>query len=131
LAGALSFATSAAPSSPVGSYPVTPQGVSSPNYTISFAAGTLTVVRASTIAVAASPNRDGLNKAVTLTALVSAVAPGAGQPTGVVRFFDGGTLLGVASLVGGRACSGRARRRSFSPSTESPRAGRRARGEMR
>src|SRR5262249_32926651 len=39
-------------------------------------------------------------QAVTLTATVTAVAPGAGIPTGTVTFFDGGTPLGSAMLDG-------------------------------
>ncbi len=104
LSGSLIFSTSATASSAVGSYPVTPSGVSSSNYAITFANGTLTIAPASTAtAVAASPNPDGLNQAVTLTAAVSVVAPGAGAPTGIVQFFDGATLLGSASLAGGAA----------------------------
>ena len=71
---------------------------------IAFVNGTLGVVRASTAAaVAASPNPDGLNQAVTLTAVVSIVAPGAGSPAGIVQFFDGSTLLGSAWLASGSA----------------------------
>lgn len=43
LGGTLSFTTPATSSSPVGTYPVTPGGLTSPNYAISFAAGTLTI----------------------------------------------------------------------------------------
>ncbi|WP_408899589.1 beta strand repeat-containing protein [Nocardioides sp. R1-1] len=38
-------------------------------------------------------------QAVTFTATVSAVAPATGRPTGVVQFWDGGTLLGATSLA--------------------------------
>jgi len=104
LAGSLTFSTSATVTSAVGTYAVTPSGLGSPNYSITFANGALTVIPASTAtAVAAAPNPDGLNQAVTLTAGVSVVAPGAGAPTGIVQFFDGGTLLGSASLIGGAA----------------------------
>ena len=104
LTGTLGFTTTATASSAVGGYPITPNGVSSANYTIAFANGTLTVVRASTAtAVAASPNPDGLNQAVTFTAVISVVAPGAGAPTGIVQFFDGTTLLGSATMVSGSA----------------------------
>ncbi|HET8730502.1 MAG TPA: YDG domain-containing protein, partial [Moraxellaceae bacterium] len=44
LSGSLQFLTSATQASPVGVYLVTPAGVSSPNYTISFVGGTLTVL---------------------------------------------------------------------------------------
>jgi hypothetical protein len=53
--------------------------------------------------VAASPNPSGLNQAVTFTANVAVVAPGAGSMTGSVQFFDGGTLLGTVPLAGGSA----------------------------
>jgi hypothetical protein len=43
LAGTLSFATSATVSSPGGNYPITPSGVTSSNYQISFVSGTLSV----------------------------------------------------------------------------------------
>lgn len=43
LAGTLHFDTPATASSPVGTYPVTPSGLASPNYNITFIAGTLTV----------------------------------------------------------------------------------------
>jgi hypothetical protein len=103
LAGALSFATAATATSAVGTYPVTPQGVSSPNYAIAFVAGTLTVVPGMTAtSLVASPNPSGLNQPVTLTATVSVMA-GAGVPGGSVQFFDGGTLLGTAPLAGATA----------------------------
>jgi hypothetical protein len=44
LQGTLTFATAAGPSSPVGEYSVTPSGVSSSNYSISFVPGTLRIV---------------------------------------------------------------------------------------
>ncbi len=40
---------------------------------------------------------------VTLTATVVAIAPGAGTPSGVVSFSDGGTVFGSATIVGGVA----------------------------
>jgi hypothetical protein len=46
--GSLLFATPADPSSPAGNYAVTPSGVSSPNYTIVFVAGTLSVIGTTT-----------------------------------------------------------------------------------
>jgi hypothetical protein len=100
LTGVLSFVTPATAASPVGTYPVTPQGLSSPNYTITFVPGTLTVVQALTsTALVASPNPSGFNEAVTLTATVSMLPPGGGSPSGVVQFFDGATLLGTVPLT--------------------------------
>jgi hypothetical protein len=46
LAGTLTFSTPADANSPRGTYPITPAGLTSPNYTITFAAGTLTVTPA-------------------------------------------------------------------------------------
>lgn len=46
LGGTLSFATAATTSSSVGTYPVTPQGLASANYTIDYAPGTLMVTYA-------------------------------------------------------------------------------------
>jgi hypothetical protein len=46
LAGALAFATAAGTGSGAGSYSVTPSGLSSPNYAMTFVPGTLTVTKA-------------------------------------------------------------------------------------
>ena len=104
LAGPLTITTPATASSPVGSYPIVPQGLSSANYAITFVNGALTVVKADTAIVAgASPQPSGLNQPVKYTAMVSVTAPGAGAPTGVVQFFDGGTLVGTVPLSSGAA----------------------------
>ena len=64
----------------------------------------LTVSKASTAtSLSSSANPSIINQAVTFTATVSAVAPGAGAPTGSVTFSDGATSLGSASLVNGQA----------------------------
>lgn len=44
LTGTLVFTTPATPASPPGTYPITPSGLTSPNYTIAYANGTLTVL---------------------------------------------------------------------------------------
>jgi probable HAF family extracellular repeat protein len=54
LGGTLSYATAANAASGVGSYAVTPSGVTSPNYTVTFVDGTLTVTPA-TLTVTAAP----------------------------------------------------------------------------
>jgi CSLREA domain-containing protein len=63
-------------------------------------AGTSTVL-------AASPNPSVFGQSVTFTATVSAVAPGAGTPTGGVNFYNGNpipaNLLGSVPLVNGTA----------------------------
>jgi hypothetical protein len=104
LTGTLAYATPATADSAPGTYQVTPSGVSSPNYTITFAAGTLTVAKASTtVALTTTPNPSSNNQTVQLRAVVSAVAPGAGTATGTVEFRDNGVLLGTAQLVNGVA----------------------------
>lgn len=57
LGGSLAFATSATVSSGVGAYPVTPSGLTSTNYAISFASGTLTVTPKSITATATDASR--------------------------------------------------------------------------
>lgn len=104
LAGTLTFSTPATATSPVGTYSVAPSGVSSPDYTIAFVDGTLTIVPAQTTTVLASnPNPASSGQAITLTATVGIIAPGAGTPGSFVQFFDGTTLLGSAAVVAGPA----------------------------
>jgi hypothetical protein len=104
LAGTLVLATAATQQSAVGAYPIVASGVSSFNYAIAFVNGTLSVIRATgNVAVATLPEPSGYEAPMTLTASVSAAIPGAGSPTGVVRFFDGATLLGSAVLNAGAA----------------------------
>jgi hypothetical protein len=104
LAGTLAFATSATATSAPGSYSVTPSGVSSANYTITFAAGTLTVTKADTsLTLTTTPNPSQNNQTVQIRAVVAAVAPGAGTATGTVTFYENGTSLGSATLVNGVA----------------------------
>ncbi len=104
LGGVLVFGTSATALSAVGSYPVVPSGLSSPNYLITFVPGTLAVVRGGvTVSVATSPAPSGLNQPMTFTANVGAAAPAAGTPGGMVRFFDGATLVGSSALISGGA----------------------------
>ncbi|SEG94994.1 Ig-like domain (group 3), partial [Actinacidiphila yanglinensis] len=65
---------------------------------------TQTVTKANTAAnLASAPNPSTFGQLVTFTAMVTAVPPGAGTPTGTVSFFDGATLLGTATLSGGTA----------------------------
>ena len=49
--------TTATAASPVGSYPITASGAASPNYTISYASGTLTVNKAALTITAVSTNK--------------------------------------------------------------------------
>ena len=104
LTGALAFATTATASSPIGTYTVTPGGLSSPNYAIGFVNGTLGIDKAPvTVTISASPEPSGIDMPITLTATVVAAQSAPTAPTGTVRFFDGATLLGTATLSGSTA----------------------------
>jgi hypothetical protein len=104
LSGPVVLTTTATQASAVGSYPIVPSGVSSPNYIIGFVSGTLSVVRGSVqVAVVTSPEPSGFEGPMTFTASVGAAAPSAGNPSGTVRFFDGATLIGIAPLTAGVA----------------------------
>jgi hypothetical protein len=58
---------------------------------------------ASKTTLASSPTTAPPGQAVTFTATVVAVAPGAGSPTGTVTFLDGSTVLGTVTLSNGQA----------------------------
>jgi hypothetical protein len=59
---------------------------------------------ATTVTLQSSLNPAGAGQAVTFTATVSAVAPGATTPTGTVTFKDGNTVLGTVAVgAGGKA----------------------------
>lgn len=58
---------------------------------------------ATTTEVRVSPEPSALSRPAIMTAVVSAVVPGAGTPTGTVRFKDGSALLGTGLLAGGSA----------------------------
>jgi hypothetical protein len=63
-----------------------------------------TVIRATTTTtLVSSPNPSAVGQAVTFTATVAALAPGAGVITGTVTFKDGTTVLGTVALVSGHA----------------------------
>jgi hypothetical protein len=55
---------------------------------------------ATTVALSASTNPARTGASVTFSATVTAVAPGAGTPTGTVTFFDGSTALGTVTVNG-------------------------------
>jgi hypothetical protein len=108
LGGAVSFTTNepttgyAAP----GNYTITPAGLTSSNYAITFAPGTLTVTPApTTVAVSASATSVGLGQPLTLTATVAALSPSIATPTGgmVTFYVDGIAQPNPATLAGGSA----------------------------
>jgi hypothetical protein len=100
--GSLTCATSATPFSPVAGGPYTVSdcsGLSSTLGPITYTYGTLVVSPdASTTSLGASSSSAVFGQQLTLTATVSAAAPGSGVPTGTVTFFDGTTALGSVSL---------------------------------
>src|SRR5262249_51084209 len=66
------------------------------------AATTVTVnPAATTVALRPSLNPAVTGQAVTFTATVAAVAPGAGTPTGTVTFKDGNVILGTVAVGSG------------------------------
>src|SRR5205807_1318577 len=93
LGGTLVFdAGGATTSSPVGNYTVTPSGLSSTNYAISFHDGTLTISKAfTTTTLVSSLNPSTYGDLVTFTATVTANSPSTINPasTGSVMFMDG------------------------------------------
>ena len=101
LSGSLVLATTAGAQSPVGTYPIVPSGVGSPNYAITFAIGALTIVRGTVaVGLTISPEPSGFDQPMVFTASVAAAAPAAGVPGGTIRFFDGPVLLGIKTLTG-------------------------------
>src|SRR5262249_5846700 len=62
----------------------------------------VTVSRAATAVTLGSPvDPAGTGQAVTFTATVAVVAPGAGTPTGTVTFQDGSVILGTVAVGAG------------------------------
>jgi trimeric autotransporter adhesin len=67
-------------------------------------ATTLTVGQASTTAnISSTPSSPVFGQAVTITANMIVISPGAGTPTGTVQFMSGSTSLGTATLSSGAA----------------------------
>jgi hypothetical protein len=77
------------------------------NYAGSSGSNSLVVSRESTVTTLASSTISSvLGRTVTFTAAVSAVAPGAGTPTGTITFSDGTRVLAVIPLANGVATLG-------------------------
>jgi hypothetical protein len=100
--GSASFTTSL-PST--GHYSITATYTGTTNFGASSSAATAVGVSrdATTAVIRPSVSRSFYGQAVTLTAMVTASSPGSGTPTGSVRFYDGNTLLGTATLTSGTA----------------------------
>ena len=110
LGGTLSFTTDE-PEDPTtaspGAYTITPSGLISGNYTITFVSGTLTVfgTAGSTTTAASTSGSSNYGDPVTFSATVSPADGSSGTPTGSVEFFDASTNteLGDPTLSGGTA----------------------------
>jgi Bacterial Ig-like domain (group 3)/FG-GAP-like repeat len=57
----------------------------------------------SSTTLSSNPNPSAFGAAVQLTAIVAAITPGGGTPTGVVIFMDGPAQIGSGALVNGKA----------------------------
>ena len=74
------------------------------DYTGSGGSNSLVVSQAGTVTTLASNTKSSVQgQTVTFTATVSAVAPGAGKPTGTITFRDGSKVLAVIPLANGVA----------------------------
>ncbi|MFI5381043.1 MAG: MBG domain-containing protein [Tepidisphaerales bacterium] len=91
LTGTLSFATTATVSSQAGSYSVTPGGLGSSNYAITFAGGTLTITKATPLLAWANPADITSGTALGGTQLNAT----AGVPGSFVYTPAAGTVLGT------------------------------------
>jgi hypothetical protein len=88
----------------VGAYPISISGALSPDYTISFVNGTLTITPASTsTTLSSSASGVPFGQAITLTASVTPGIAGSAAVTGTVIFSDQGTLLATVPVNGGTA----------------------------
>ncbi|HEX4265007.1 MAG TPA: MBG domain-containing protein [Verrucomicrobiae bacterium] len=96
--------TTATATSDVGTYTITAAGAASPNYSFTYVDGSLTVTQSLSSGVVVSSSNPAVpGSSVTFTATLSAVAPGAGSPDGVVNFRIDGSVAGSGTLSGGVA----------------------------
>ncbi len=102
LSSAGTSATATVVGSPYAIVPSAAVGTGLANYSISYANGTLTISAASITGVVSSSQNPALpGQSLTLSHALSPVSPGAGTPTGTVRFKLDGVSLAIASLSGG------------------------------
>jgi hypothetical protein len=100
LTTAPALSTTATATSPPGTYAITVGGAVDPNYTISYASGTLTIAPAPvTVRLASSANLSIVGQSVTFTATVS--PPYAGTPTGAVQFLIDNVPFGALVALSG------------------------------
>jgi hypothetical protein len=100
--GTATFSTSL----PVGTHNITATYGGDSNFIASTTSTALVQVvnkAMTTTSVTSSLNPSVFGQAVTLTAAVAPILPGAGAPTGSVTFFDGTTSIGSTIVTGGTA----------------------------
>jgi hypothetical protein len=99
------FSTTATASSLPGSYAVTVSGAVDPNYTISYLAGVLKVVAASTTTVVtASSTPLAFGQSETFTANVGVASPSSALASGSIQFTIDGKVVGLPiALLSGQA----------------------------
>jgi len=90
---------------PVGGHTITAVYGGDVNVTTSTSLpSSLVISRAATATfLAASTNHTSFGHTVLYTATVLVASPGSGAPSGFVVFFDGSTVLGLGTVIGGRA----------------------------
>ena len=94
-----SATTTATTTSPVGSYTISAAGAVDPNYSFTYVAGSLTINKdATTTNATVSTTSGSMGQTVTITASISANAPGSGTPTGSVDFLDTTTNVDLGSV---------------------------------
>jgi autotransporter-associated beta strand protein len=101
----LGIATFTTASASVGNHTITAQYAGGANFASSLSSPLPQIVNKATTSatVTSSPNPAVVGQLVTFSASVSAVAPGAGTPTGTVTFMDGPDPLGIVTLQNGTA----------------------------
>ena len=105
LSGTLGYTTNepATGFAPAGTYMITPTGLTSSNYAITFTPGTLTVTPAqTTVTVSASATSLVIGQPLTLTATVTTLSPSTATPSGgtVTFYVDGVAQPNPVPLVG-------------------------------
>ena len=96
VSGSATLSTTATTTAAPGSYTITAAlgALSATNYNFAFVNGTLSIAKDTTTTTGAFSTA---GQSVTLTAAVSANAPGSGTPTGAVDFFDATTDMDLGS----------------------------------
>ncbi len=104
--GAPAVTTTATATSNVGSYPIRLSlgTLAATSYDFNFVNAELTIAPAATAVTLVSNVPNSLfGQAVTFTAIVTPLAPGAGTANGTITFKDGMKIIGTATLTNGQA----------------------------